>query len=54
MKSKRAAVGNSDTAQRAAGMGGATGTLSGVSAGVGERRQVIRNCLTGRGYLVLN
>ncbi len=49
-----AVVGNSETAKQGAGAGAVTGTLSGVSAGVSERKQVIRNCLNGRGYLVLN
>lgn len=49
-----AAVGNSGTAQRAAGVGAASGTLRGAGEGVRERRMVIRNCLTGRGYAVLN
>ena len=49
-----AAVGNSDTAQRGAGVGAASGTLSGVGRGIQERQQVVRNCLAGRGYRVLN
>lgn len=49
-----ASVGNSDTAKRTAGVGAASGTLSGVRGAVRERQGVIRNCLSGRGYRVLN
>ena len=49
-----AAVGNSDTAKQVAGVGAASGALHGVKDGLHERRMVIRNCLNGRGYRVLN
>ena len=49
-----AIFGNSSTAQRGAGAGAATGTLSGTGRGLEDRRRVIRNCLAGRGYRVLN
>lgn len=49
-----AAAGNSDTAKRGAGVGAASGTLSGTGGAMAERQQVVRNCLAGRGYLVLN
>jgi len=49
-----AAAGNSETAKRAAGVGAASGTLSGASSAMQERHRVVRNCLKGRGYLVLN
>ena len=49
-----AAAGNSETAKRGAGVGVASGTLSGTSSAMAERQRVVRNCLAGRGYLVLN
>lgn len=49
-----AAAGNSDTAGRGAGVGAASGTLSGAGSVMAERQRVVRNCLAGRGYLVLN
>lgn len=49
-----AAVGDSDTAQRAAGVGAVGGAARGVGNAVREREQVVRNCLLGRGYRVLN
>lgn len=49
-----AAAGNSETAKRGAGVGAASGTLGGASSAMQERQRVVRNCLTGRGYLVLN
>jgi outer membrane lipoprotein SlyB len=49
-----AVVGDSDTAKRGAGVGATTGALGGVGSGLDERRRVLRNCLNGRGYLVLN
>jgi len=49
-----AAVGNSDTAQRAAGAGAAVGAAKGTGRGLSERERVVRNCLRGRGYSVLN
>lgn len=49
-----AAAGNSDTAKRGAGVGAASGTLSGTGSAMQERQRVVRNCLSGRGYLVLN
>lgn len=49
-----AAAGNSETAKRGAGVGAASGTLSGAGSVMSERQQVVRNCLAGRGYLVLN
>lgn len=49
-----AAVGNSETAKRGAGVGAASGTLSGAGGAMSERQRVVRNCLAGRGYLVLN
>ncbi|MDR2212309.1 MAG: hypothetical protein LBE21_01620 [Pseudomonadales bacterium] len=49
-----AAVGNSDSAQAIGGAGGVMGGVSGASAAMSERQQVLRNCLIGRGYRVLN
>ena len=49
-----AAAGNSDTAKRGAGIGAASGTLSGAASAMQERQRVVKNCLSGRGYLVLN
>jgi hypothetical protein len=49
-----AAAGNSETAKRGAGVGTASGTLSGTGKVMAERQRVVRNCLAGRGYLVLN
>jgi outer membrane lipoprotein SlyB len=49
-----AAAGNSDTAKRGAGIGAASGTLNGTGRAIQERQRVVKNCLSGRGYLVLN
>jgi outer membrane lipoprotein SlyB len=49
-----AAVGNSTTAQRGAGAGAITGTAKGVSKSEQEKSRVLRNCLRGRGYKILN
>lgn len=49
-----AAAGNGETARRGAGVGAASGTLSGTAGAMDERQRVVRNCLAGRGYLVLN
>jgi len=49
-----AVIGDSDTAKRSAGAGAASGTLSGAGSAVDKRQRVVRNCLSGRGYLVLN
>ncbi len=49
-----AAAGNSNTAKRGAGVGAVTGTLPGAGDVMQERERVVRNCLSYRGYLVLN
>ncbi len=49
-----AAVGNSDIAKRSAGGGAIWGGARGGVDGVREKNQVIRSCLIGRGYRVLN
>ena len=46
--------GNSNTAQRSAGVGAVGGGTRGVVQGVRERDRVIKRCLMGRGYRVLN
>lgn len=38
---------------RGAGVGGVTGLATGVASGYSDKHQVIRNCLSGRGYRVL-
>jgi len=49
-----AVLGNNDTAQRGAGVGAVAGGARGVSEGIRERERVIKRCLIGRGYRVLN
>jgi outer membrane lipoprotein SlyB len=49
-----AVIGNSDTAQRGAGVGAVAGGARGVGEGIRERELVIKRCLIGRGYRVLN
>jgi uncharacterized protein YcfJ len=49
-----AIVGNSTTVGRSAGVGGVLGGARGAAKGEGEKDQVLRNCLRGRGYRVLN
>ena len=46
--------GNSNTAQRGTGVGAVGGGAKGVVRGVRERDRVIKRCLMGRGYRVLN
>jgi outer membrane lipoprotein SlyB len=46
--------GNSNTAQRGAGVGAVGGGSKGVVQGLRERDHVIKRCLSGRGYRVLN
>lgn len=46
--------GNSDTAKRGAGVGAVGGGARGISKGLWERQRVIKSCLIGRGYRVLN
>ncbi len=46
--------GNSNTAQRGAGVGAVGGGVRGVGEGLRERERVIKSCLIGRGYRVLN
>ncbi len=49
-----AIVGNSGTVARGAGVGGVLGGARGAARGEGEKEQVVKNCLRGRGYRVLN
>lgn len=49
-----AIAGNSGTAERAAGVGGVIGGAKGAGSGLRERDRVVKNCLRGRGYRVLN
>lgn len=49
-----AILGNSGTAQRGAGIGAVGGGVRGVDEGLHERQHVIKRCLAGRGYRVLN
>ena len=49
-----AVIGNGNTAQRGAGIGAVGGGARGVSDGIRERERVIKRCLMGRGYRVLN
>mgnify|MGYP005863893451 CR=1 FL=1 len=50
-----AIIGDSrDSAVRGAGVGAVTGGARGLSEGEREEMRVIKRCLTGRGYRVLN
>jgi len=49
-----AVVGNRNTVQRGAGIGAVGGGARGVGEGLREREHVIKRCLIGRGYRVLN
>jgi uncharacterized protein YcfJ len=49
-----AVVGNRNSAQTAAGVGGVLGGVSGGGNALAERQRVLRNCLTARGYRILN
>jgi hypothetical protein len=48
------ATGHSDAAGRAAGGGAVIGGAKGAGASGDEKRMIVRNCLKGRGYAVLN
>ncbi|GMG88074.1 hypothetical protein MNKW57_23950 [Biformimicrobium ophioploci] len=49
-----AIVGNSGTAKRAAGAGALIGGISGAGSAVRDENVIVRRCLAGRGYRVLN
>jgi len=46
--------GNSSTAKQSAGAGAVVGGAKGTARGAQEKDQVVKNCLRGRGYRVLN
>ncbi|XOV86309.1 MAG: YMGG-like glycine zipper-containing protein [Pseudomonadota bacterium] len=48
-----AVIGDSDLAQRGAGVGAVSGTTRGASKALNRKEQVVMNCLRGRGYKVL-
>jgi outer membrane lipoprotein SlyB len=48
------ATGHSDAAGRAAGGGAVIGGAKGAGASNQEKTMIVRNCLKGRGYAVLN
>ena len=45
---------DSDTAERVAGAGALFGGVRGGISATAEQQRIIKNCLNGRGYLVLN
>ena len=49
-----AVTGGSDGAQTGAGVGAVSGGARGVSQGEQDEVRVVKNCLRGRGYRVLN
>ncbi len=49
-----AVVGNSRTAERVAGVGAVSGGSRGAGSAIQEKHMIVRNCLKGRGYRVLN
>ena len=49
-----AVVGDSTTMQKGAGVGAISGLARGGAATRREKQQVVKNCLRGRGYRVLN
>ena len=49
-----AVIGNSSTAAKGAGVGAIGGGARGLGSGIRQRDRVIRLCLIGRGYRVLN
>jgi hypothetical protein len=49
-----AIFGGSRDVVRSAGAGGVVGGAQGAVKGEGQKEQVLRNCLSGRGYRVLN
>tara|TARA_B110001454_G_C12353818_1_gene281386 strand:- start:43 stop:417 length:375 start_codon:yes stop_codon:yes gene_type:complete len=49
-----AVTGNSDDAKRDAGTGALVGILTGADEALSEQDMVIKNCLIGRDYKVLN
>ena len=49
-----AVVGDGKGAERGAGVGAISGTVKGANSGLSEEEQVLKRCLQGRGYRVLN
>lgn len=49
-----AVLGNSDNAQRSAGAGAVVGGVKGNQSARHEQERIVRRCLSGRGYRVLN
>jgi len=49
-----AIVDGSEGAARGAGVGAVTGGAKGINEGEGEEVEVVKRCLRGRGYRVLN
>ncbi|MEJ2415372.1 MAG: glycine zipper family protein [Exilibacterium sp.] len=49
-----AIFGNANTAARGAGAGAVSGGAGGASKAEREKLRVVKNCLVGRGYRVLN
>ena len=49
-----AVVGNSDTAKKGAGIGAVGGGARCLGQGIHEQERVIKRCLIGRGYSILN
>lgn len=49
-----AVLGDGEGAERGAGTGAISGGVRGTASGLSERDQVIKRCLQGRGYRVLN
>lgn len=49
-----AAVGNSDTAQAGAGAGALIGGVGATGQTLQDKDSVVKNCMRGRGYRVLN
>jgi outer membrane lipoprotein SlyB len=49
-----AAVGTGRTAEKLGGAGAVTGAVRGAAASKAEKLQIVKKCLSGRGYKVLN
>ena len=49
-----AVLGDTTTMQKGAGVGAISGLVKGGASTRREKQQVVRNCLRGRGYRVLN
>lgn len=49
-----AVVGTGRTAEKLGGVGAITGGVRGAAASKAEKLKIVKNCLSGRGYKVLN